>query len=163
MKNNSPLFIVSAVVILAVIIYGGYRVIHHYTKQQAPIQTTTMKIQSQPTSMTSSAMQNSVYKTMMKGKTGNVLTDLKGMTLYTYSKDTSGISTCSGICIKNWPAYTAPSNKETLPANLTIIKRTDGTFQYAWKGMPLYYYIKDKVSADALGDNIGGIWFVVKP
>jgi predicted lipoprotein with Yx(FWY)xxD motif len=29
--------------------------------------------------------------------------------------------------------------------------------------MPLYYYAKDKDSGDAYGDNIGGVWFVVKP
>ncbi|MFU1923579.1 hypothetical protein ACM6PT_41430, partial [Klebsiella pneumoniae] len=32
-----------------------------------------------------------------------VLVDGKGMTLYTYDKDSEGQSACSGQCAKNWP------------------------------------------------------------
>jgi predicted lipoprotein with Yx(FWY)xxD motif len=31
------------------------------------------------------------------------LTDLKGMTLYTFKKDTPGKSACEGACVDNWP------------------------------------------------------------
>lgn len=161
---NKLWMIVGVIIIVAVVGYGGYRAMHHFTKPTTPAPTTTTETkQTQPSPSTEAMMaKNSVYKMMEKGKLGNVMTDLKGNTLYTYTKDTNGSSTCTGKCIDNWPAYVAPSQAGDLPANVTIIKRTDGTMQYAWKGMPLYYYIKDKDSGDAYGDGVGGVWYVIK-
>ena len=34
---------------------------------------------------------------------GKVLTDAKGMTLYTFAKDSKGKSACNGKCAENWP------------------------------------------------------------
>lgn len=34
---------------------------------------------------------------------GKILVDGNGMTLYTYAKDTTGVSNCSGGCLQNWP------------------------------------------------------------
>ncbi len=34
---------------------------------------------------------------------GKVLTDAKGMTLYTLDKDAGGKSACNGPCVTNWP------------------------------------------------------------
>lgn len=101
---------------------------------------------------------------MMKTSTNGqkYLTDSKGMTLYTYSKDTSGVSNCSGACLAAWPAFTVPSPAPTtLPANITIITRADGTKQYAWKGMPLYYFAQDKNPGDMTGNNVGNVWHLV--
>lgn len=120
--------------------------------------TSATKTTNQPTQV-----QNGVYKMMPKDKLGMVMTDLKGMTLYTYAKDTTGVSNCTGKCLANWPAYTAPLQTSNLPANISVITRSDGTLQYAWKGMPLYYFVKDGDSGDAYGNGIGGIWSVIKP
>jgi len=38
---------------------------------------------------------------------GKVLVDSKGMTLYTFAKDSAGKSVCNGQCLANWPAFTA--------------------------------------------------------
>ena len=38
---------------------------------------------------------------------GKVWIDDKGMTLYTFDKDTSGKSTCNGPCAQNWPPLPA--------------------------------------------------------
>ena len=105
--------------------------------------------------------QNSVYKMTSKDKIGMVVSDSKGMTLYTYATDTSGVSNCTGACLKVWPAYVA-SSQSNLPVNISVIKRNDGTLQYAWKGMPLYYYAKDGDSGDAYGNGVGGVWSVIK-
>lgn len=107
-------------------------------------------------------IQNSVYKMMSKDKLGMVMTDLKGMTLYTYAKDTPGVSNCTGKCLANWPPYIAPSQTDNVPENISVIKRPDGTLQYAWKDMPLYYYVKDGDSGDAYGNGIGNVWSVIK-
>ena len=149
------------IVVLAVLGYGGYRVWHHYTWKPAPapvaMTQTTMK--PKPTAMME---QNAVYKSVSDPKLGTIMKDPKGMTLYTFGKDTAGVSNCSGPCLTLWPAYTAPSDKGTFPTNISVIKRSDGTFQYAWKGMPLYYYSKDKDSGDGYGQGFGKLWWVVK-
>lgn len=105
---------------------------------------------------------NSVYKSMSKDKVGTVMTDPKGMTLYTFAKDTTGVSSCTGKCLANWPAYIAPARSGTLPAHISVITRPDGSLQYAYNGMPLYFYIKDGDSGDAYGQGIGGVWSVIK-
>ena len=95
---------------------------------------------------------------------GSYLTDPKGMTLYIFDKDTKGVSNCYNSCEAIWPIYAATSNTTSnLPVNITIIKRTDGSIQYAWKGMPLYYYSKDTKPGDVLGDGIGNIWHIARP
>ena len=92
-----------------------------------------------------------------------VLTDPKGMTLYTFANDKSGMSNCTaGKCLQNWPPYSASTQTGTFPENITVIKRPDGTLQYAWKGMPLYYFIKDKDSGDSYGNGVASVWSVVK-
>ena len=38
---------------------------------------------------------------------GPALTDAKGMSLYTFDKDSDGKSACNGPCAANWPALKA--------------------------------------------------------
>ena len=33
---------------------------------------------------------------------------------------------------------------------------------WAYKGMPLYYWVKDDKPGDTTGDGVGGVWHVVK-
>ena len=57
---------------------------------------------------------------------GKVLADEKGMTLYTYDKDTKGKSNCSGECAEYWPPAKASADAKPT-GDLTLIKRDDGT------------------------------------
>lgn len=86
-----------------------------------------------------------------------------GMTLYTFDKDTSGVSNCNGSCAGVWPPYTSATTPATFPTGVTLIKRADGSMQFAYKGMPLYYYSGDKAAGDMTGDGVGGTWHLVKP
>lgn len=86
-----------------------------------------------------------------------------GMTLYTFDKDTKGVSNCNGSCAGVWPPYTTTNAPTKMPTNVTVITRADGTMQYAYKGMPLYYYTGDKNVGDMTGDGFNGIWHIVKP
>ena len=89
------------------------------------------------------------------------LVDAKGMTLYTFDKDVSGKSNCYDNCAKNWPPAAAMESDK--PAgDLTIIKRDDGTMQWADGGKPLYTFVKDTKPGDVTGDNVGSVWHVVK-
>jgi predicted lipoprotein with Yx(FWY)xxD motif len=163
--------VVGVIIVLAVLGYGGYRVYHHYTYKPAPpppAATNTQAMKAKPTeamkASPSEAMmqETSLIKMTPAGKLGTIITDPKGMTLYTYSTDTKGVSNCSGACLKAWPAYVAQSQTGKFPANISVIKRSDGTLQYAWKGMPLYYYVKDTKPGDVTGQGVGGVWYVAK-
>ena len=44
-------------------------------------------------------------QTMAKEGVGNYLADAKGMTLYWFTKDSPGKSSCSGPCVEKWPLY----------------------------------------------------------
>jgi predicted lipoprotein with Yx(FWY)xxD motif len=97
----------------------------------------------------------------MQTASGTVLTDPKGMTLYTYDKDAAGTSNCVDQCAVNWPPAMATSADKPV-GDLTIIKRPDGTLQWADEGKPLYTFIKDKKPGDVTGDNMKNVWHVVK-
>ena len=47
--------------------------------------------------------------------TDGVFTDAKGMTLYTFDKDTAGKSACNGPCAANWPPLMAVVVMSTIP------------------------------------------------
>lgn len=112
---------------------------------------------------TATAPSDNIYLTKTDSVKGKYLTDFAGMTLYTFDKDTAGVSNCYNACAKNWPVYTSGATAQGMfPANITVITRTDGTKQFAWKGMPLYYYSGDKAVGDLTGDGVGGIWHIVK-
>ena len=101
------------------------------------------------------------------GTLGRVLVSSSGMTLYRYSPDGTGKSTCTGACASIWPPLTVPAG--TTPAGggglatgqLGTITRDDGTIQVTYKGMPLYTFTGDKQAGQAAGQNVGGTWFVI--
>lgn len=150
------------IALLVVILVGAYLGRHTIksilTGKQVPQQmmVTPTKTMAVPT--------DNIYKTASDPKLGTYLTDFDGKALYTYDKDTAGVSNCSGQCAVNWPYYTSGATaQKTLPESISVIKRADGHDQFAWKGMPLYYYIKDTKAGDTLGDGVGGVWHLVKP
>jgi predicted lipoprotein with Yx(FWY)xxD motif len=87
-----------------------------------------------------------------------VLTDSKGMTLYTFDNDASGVSNCNGGCAKKWPPFAAKVGAPAPAAGYTIITRDDGTSQWAKDGAPLYFWVGDKKAGDTTGDGVGGVW-----
>ncbi len=97
---------------------------------------------------------------------GNFLVDGAGNTLYWYTKDSVGVSACSGGCLTAWPALTATTfsvPSALNPADFGSIKRDDGTMQSTYKGYPLYYWQNDKKRGDVTGQNVGKVWFVIDP
>ena len=93
---------------------------------------------------------------------GKVLTDAKGMTLYTFDKDAGGKSACYDACATNWPPYLA--DEEDAPdAGFGLLDRTDGTKQWTQGTMPLYTWVKDAAPGDVTGDGFKGMWHAAKP
>lgn len=99
---------------------------------------------------------------------GNYLSAYNGMTVYTFTKDKPGTTTCYGQCATNWPPYTVSSAADVhVPATVTgavgTIARADGTLQVTYKGMPLYFWKNDNKPGDTTGEGVGGVWHVAKP
>ncbi len=156
--------------VLAVILYAGIYYFFlakngSYTNQNQISQTTPTISSMHPTAMqsnTNNAPTSNIYMTKTDPTQGTYLTDFQGMTLYTYDKDTKGISNCSGKCQAAWPPYTSGATAEkTLPTNITIITRDDGSKQFAWKDMPLYYFAGDTKAGQANGVGISN-WHLAK-
>ena len=100
----------------------------------------------------------------MKMQDGSMmLMDGKMMTLYTFAKDTAGVSNCNDNCAKNWPPLAAAADAKPT-GDWTIVTRADGTKQWAHKGMPLYTWIKDAKPGDMTGVGVGnGAWKAAAP
>jgi predicted lipoprotein with Yx(FWY)xxD motif len=113
---------------------------------------------------TASAMHHEVK--VQKGKDGSYLTDMKGMALYTFKKDSKGKSACSGECVTRWPLYSEEkvgASGELKAADFGVITRDDGKKQTTYKGMPLYYFADDKAPGDTKGHNVKEVWFLARP
>ena len=94
---------------------------------------------------------------------GAVLTDAKGMTLYTFDKDADGKSACNGPCATNWPVLKAEAS-DAAADGYTIITRDDGCMRWAYKGKPLYSFAKVPKPGDITGDGfLNGAWHLAQP
>jgi predicted lipoprotein with Yx(FWY)xxD motif len=93
-------------------------------------------------------------------KADGMLVSSRGMSVYTFDKDTPDKSACSDQCAQLWPPVTvakAPADK-----GWTAVKRGDGSMQLAYDGKPLYLYSGDQKPGDRLGDNVKGVWHLAK-
>ena len=105
-------------------------------------------------------------KVSKKEAVGAFLTDAKGMTLYTFRKDTPGKSACEGPCVEKWPLYYAEKvdpKGDLKPADFGSIQRADGKKQTTYKGLPLYYFAGDKAAGDTSGHGVKEVWDAAKP
>jgi predicted lipoprotein with Yx(FWY)xxD motif len=92
------------------------------------------------------------------------LTGPNGMTLYTFDKDPAGggKSACNGQCATNWPPLFAEGSAGA-SGDYSIVMRDDGRKQWAYKGKPLYYWVKDKQPGDKTGDGVNKVWHTAMP
>ncbi len=95
---------------------------------------------------------------------GWVLADARGMTLYTYAQDPkSGSPTCVAKCLETWPPLTAQAGAAST-GEWSVIVREDGSRQWAYRGKPLYRFVRDSAPGDMNGDELQQKWYVaVKP
>ena len=96
---------------------------------------------------------------------GTVLTTASGLTLYRFTKDSPGTSTCTGACASIWPPLLAPKGAHVSGPHglkgLTLPKVGNGHLQVAFDKLPLYRYAGDKKKGQAHGQNVAGSWFAV--
>jgi predicted lipoprotein with Yx(FWY)xxD motif len=93
-----------------------------------------------------------------------VLIDAQGFTVYWYGPDTATTSACTGGCATAWPPLLGtPSfaSGVSLTGKLGTIKRDDGSVQATYDGHPLYLYKADTSAGMAMGNNVGGVWWIM--
>ncbi|RFC68721.1 MULTISPECIES: COG4315 family predicted lipoprotein [Mesorhizobium] len=91
-----------------------------------------------------------------------IYTDAKGMTLYTFDKDTAGKTNCYDKCAANWPPFAAAADAKS-DGEWTVVERKDGSKMWAYNEKPLYTFIGDKKAGDMAGDGKMGVWHIAKP
>ena len=104
-----------------------------------------------------------------KGSDGkDVLQTPSGRTLYVFDNDKTpggqpGEVTCYDQCAKLWPAFAAGA--EAKPnGDWTIMGRKDGSKQWAYKGRPLYTFVRDEKPGQEQGTAFNGNkWHAAAP
>ena len=100
---------------------------------------------------------------VIQTKQGPKLVDLKGMTLYTYERDTTGkTSNCNGKCTENWVPLAAAAEAKAI-GDFTVINREDGSKMWAYRYRPLYTSPADKAPGDANGNATTLQWRIARP
>ncbi len=107
------------------------------------------------------APSNQPRMTTTQASSNTLMTTSSGMTVYTFDKDAAGQSNCYGPCASYWPPVQATGQQQA-SGDLTIIRRSDGTMQWAKQGRPLYTYAEDTMMGDMKGDNYNQNWHVVR-
>jgi predicted lipoprotein with Yx(FWY)xxD motif len=94
---------------------------------------------------------------------GEILVDPDGFTLYIFTADSEGESTCYDGCAELWPPIPAdtPISSDLDASMFGATTRTDGMEQLTVDGMPLYLYTPDTSPGDVSGQGLNGVWFVV--
>lgn len=93
-----------------------------------------------------------------------ILVGNNGMSLYTFDRDQagSGKSVCNGQCAALWPPLMAGAADKG-SGDWSVITRDDGAKQWAFKGKPLYYWVRDTKAGDRTGDNVNNVWKLARP
>ena len=106
--------------------------------------------------LTASAGSEIAPAALVASASGKYWVDAKGMTLYTFDKDTVlGKSMCNDKCATEWPPLMAAAGA-TASGDWTIVTRNDGSKMWAFKGHPLYTFLDDKAAGDVTGDHKDG-------
>ena len=104
------------------------------------------------------------------GDSGRVLVDSAGKALYAADEEADSSVVCTGACTSFWMPLTihgrAPSGN-SLPGELGVVERGDGTRQVTFDGKRLYTFVEDEpgeVTGDGFSDAFDGqqfTWHVV--
>jgi predicted lipoprotein with Yx(FWY)xxD motif len=104
------------------------------------------------------------------GDSGRVLVDSAGKALYAADEEADSSVVCTGACTSFWVPLTidggVPSGN-SLPSELGVVERGDGTRQVTFDGKRLYTFVEDEpreVTGDGFSDAFDGqqfTWHVV--
>ncbi len=100
---------------------------------------------------------------------GNADDSFSDFTVYIFTDDTEGVSTCFDGCIDTWPPLFAEDDAQDF-GDFTVITRDDpstdsdddaGIKQWAYQNQPLYFFVGDSSPGDVNGEY--GTWFIARP
>jgi len=91
------------------------------------------------------------------GASGPYFGTVEGMTLYTFDNDLTGQSVCLEECAAAWPPLAASDNAVSI-GEWSVVERSDGTKQWAFRGKPLYTFSKDEKAGDKNGVGVADLW-----
>ena len=114
---------------------------------------------SSSSSSPAAAAANTVKTATIAGVT--VLTNSKGLTLYSFAPDTSTTSKCNATCAQSWPPVQGPATAAGVTGTFGTITRSDGSTQATFDGHPLYTFVGDTAPGQAKGNGLnafGGLW-----
>ncbi len=109
------------------------------------------------------------------GSLGKILVSARGRTLYHLSAEPRNVVKCTGACATDWPPLVIAAGTKPVagpgvrPPLLGTVRRSDGTIQVTYAGMPLYLYSGDKRAGSVEGQGVGGVawlggaWHTVTP
>ena len=109
----------------------------------------------------SSSVPDGIDVRMVPQAQGLALTNFNGLTLYAYDGDANHdnqVCAASG-CSMQWLPVVAPALADDV-GDFSIVTRTDGTRQWAFKKKPLYRYKNDKMPGDVKGLGVDKKWSV---
>jgi predicted lipoprotein with Yx(FWY)xxD motif len=108
------------------------------------------------------ALAQSAPATSADTSKGKALVNGDGMTLYTFDRDTKGKSNCDGPCANLWLPLIATVDASA-SGDFSLITRSDGRKQWAYKNKPLYSWSKDTKAGDTTGDGVNSVWHIATP
>jgi predicted lipoprotein with Yx(FWY)xxD motif len=99
---------------------------------------------------------------------GTVVVDGKGMTVYSFDKDTIGAATsaCTGVCVGLWPELTTTSSSPKVSGvtgKVGTAPTTGGARQLTLNGHRLYTFSGDSQSGQINGEAYMNQWWVLAP
>jgi predicted lipoprotein with Yx(FWY)xxD motif len=146
----------AAVIVLLVLVSGGSRPARGRRAADAD----TIKNASVP-------LDQRATVAVARSRLGRILVDARGRTLYLFTKDKHGRSTCTGRCTRVWPPVIvdgAPTAAAGVAKGvLSTRRRANGRRQLVYNGHPLYTLTADTAPGQINGQGFEGTWFVVSP
>ena len=91
---------------------------------------------------------------------GRQLAMLDGMAVYTWDRDGANKSNCTNDCLKTWQPVLAPQVGATGRDDWSVIERSPGVKQWAFRKKPLYTYVHERGPGYQHGVDVPG-WNIV--
>ena len=86
---------------------------------------------------------------------GRLLTTNKNESVYAFDQDSPQVSRCSGQCARTWQPVVAPALAMER-GEWTLVERSPGVRQWAFRGQPLYTHVLDQHSWSLQGSDAPG-------
>jgi predicted lipoprotein with Yx(FWY)xxD motif len=98
------------------------------------------------------------WLTIQNSDMGPILANQNGATLYAFEGQMAGMMqmACNADCLReNWKPLEAAENEKPV-GDWSVVKAEGARYQWAYKGDPLFIYLKDEMPGHVRGDRFGG-------